>query len=345
MAPRQSLVASGVTLSSSPPAHKSPSAPEETEAQGRHHSPEGGRAAWSPRSTASGAGRASAHVLRENYGRPLALRPVRPQPQLLKGLPVGCSRPLDVSGLGPCKLWLSHPHKYGRDRRAGQTGTPPTCPHATRGQPSPAAAAAGPRQADARAAAWPGREAAALARTAFPWAPQATLSLPAAQPGPRCRVSRGSRSPASLTVLRRPHLWEPPQGTWDEPATAEALPAPGHSVPGSCCGPGRGSPGEAPGLSRARGALSASGEARRGRRRRQHRRREVLSRAHGPGDDQHWGQPRSPRSLQAPFKNASRQVWTQGGRKRAGPASGDARPPGPVHSLCESHDLGCVGSG
>lgn len=125
MAPRQSLVASGVTLSSSPPAHKSPSAPEETEAQGRHHSPEGGRAAWSPRSTASGAGRASAHVLRENYGRPLALRPVRPQPQLLKGLPVGCSRPLDVSGLGPCKLWLSHPHRYGRDRRAGQTGTPP----------------------------------------------------------------------------------------------------------------------------------------------------------------------------------------------------------------------------
>lgn len=123
MAPRQSLVASGVTLSSSPPAHKSPSAPEETEAQGRHHSPEGGRAAWSPRSTASGAGRASAHVLRENYGRPLALRPVRPQPQLLKGLPVGCSRPLDVSGLGPCKLWLSHPHRYGRDRRAGQTGT------------------------------------------------------------------------------------------------------------------------------------------------------------------------------------------------------------------------------
>lgn len=125
MAPRQSLVASGVTLSSSPPAHKSPRAPEETEAQGRHHSPEGGRAAWSPRSTASGAGRASAHVLRENYGRPLALRPVRPQPQLLKGLPVGCSRPLDVSGLGPCKLWLSHPHRYGRDGRAGQTGTPP----------------------------------------------------------------------------------------------------------------------------------------------------------------------------------------------------------------------------
>lgn len=125
MAPRQSLVASGVTLSSSPPAHKSPSTPEETEAQGRHHSPEGGRAAWSPRSTASGASRASAHVLRENYGRPLALRPVRPQPQLLKGLPVGCSRPLDVSGLGPCKLWLSHPHRYGRDRRAGQTGTPP----------------------------------------------------------------------------------------------------------------------------------------------------------------------------------------------------------------------------
>lgn len=125
MAPRQSLVASGVTLSSSPPAHKSPSAPEETEAQGRHHSPEGGRAAWSPRSTASGAGRASAHVLRENYGRPLALRPVRPQPQLLKGLPVGCSRPLDVSGLGPCKLWLSHPHRYRRDGRAGQTGTPP----------------------------------------------------------------------------------------------------------------------------------------------------------------------------------------------------------------------------
>lgn len=125
MAPRQSLVASGVTLSSSLPAHKSPSAPEETEAQGRHHSPEGGRAAWSPRSTASGAGRASAHVLRENYGRPLALRLVHPQPQLLKGLPVGCSRPLDVSGLGPCKLWLSHPHRYGRDRRAGQTGTPP----------------------------------------------------------------------------------------------------------------------------------------------------------------------------------------------------------------------------
>lgn len=262
-----------------------------------------------------------------------------------KGPPCGLQPPPGRQRSGALQVVAQPPAQIQKGWPSRADGDAPTCPHATRGQPSPAAAAAGPRQADARAAAWPGREAAALARTAFPWAPQATLPLLAAQPGPRCHVSRGSRSPASLTVLRRPHLWEPPQGTWDEPATAEALPAPGHSVPGSCCGPGRGSPGEAPGLSRARGALSASGEARGGRRRRQHRRREVLSRAHGPGDDQHWGQPRSPRSLQAPFKNASRQVWTQGGRKRAGPASGDARPPGPVHSLCESHDLGCVGSG
>lgn len=172
MALRQSLVASGVTLSSSPPAHKSPSAPEETEAQGRPHSPEGSRAAWSPRSTASGAGRASAHVLPENYGRRLALRPARPQPQLLKGLPVGSSRPLDVSGLGPCKLWLSRPHRYGRDR--------PHLPARHQGAAQPCRC--GSWTSDARAAAWPGRAAAALARTALPSAPQAAPAPLAAQP-------------------------------------------------------------------------------------------------------------------------------------------------------------------
>lgn len=107
------------------PGSQVPQRPRGNRGTGEASQPGGRQGSLEPPSTASGAGRASAHVLRENYGHPLALRPVRPQPQLLKGLPVGCSRPLDVSGLGPCKLWLSHPHKYGRDRRAGQTGTPP----------------------------------------------------------------------------------------------------------------------------------------------------------------------------------------------------------------------------
>lgn len=43
-------------LSSSPSAHKSPGAPEETKAPGRPLNPGDGRAAWSPRFTASRAG-------------------------------------------------------------------------------------------------------------------------------------------------------------------------------------------------------------------------------------------------------------------------------------------------